>query len=423
MTSGLRMQGAREPVALVLGGTLPHRALIQNLQSRGYYVVLIDHLESPPAATICNRHVRESTLDEEAVLEWALALNAALVVSTCIDQANFVASKVAASLGLPIPYSLDTAERVTNKSLMKHRLVASGVPTSHFVSGTSWQDFENHGLKYPVVVKPNDANGSKGVVKVDTPRNLRASVDVALGLSRSHQAVVEEWVSGREIAIDSYILDGEAHILCSRERRKIRHTEPTTHVEQIVGSVWPAQVDDEVLQEYKRIAEVVAKSFHLENTPLMMQAILHEDGLSVIEFAPRIGGAENYRIIRLATGADVIDYAVDSWLGKRPALNYSAPSKVFADLYIYAHAAPFGEITGIADLVDRQVVLYGETYKRRGETVTADLTSNQRVGAIVACGPTENDVLDSIHRAANGIRVLDTSNQDIKRTAMHSRHF
>ena len=58
-----------KPVAIVLAGTPPHTALIENLKRRGYYTILIDYFENPPAKKAADEHVRESTLDQEKVLE------------------------------------------------------------------------------------------------------------------------------------------------------------------------------------------------------------------------------------------------------------------------------------------------------------------------------------------------------------------
>ena len=87
-------------IAIVLGGTLPHCELVRNLQGRGYYVILIDYLEAPPASSVADEHVQESTLDKELVLHIARKREASLVISTCIDQANVTACYVMEKLGL-----------------------------------------------------------------------------------------------------------------------------------------------------------------------------------------------------------------------------------------------------------------------------------------------------------------------------------
>ena len=78
-------------IALVLGGTVPHMELIRQLKERGYYTILIDYLDNPPAADVADEHIKESTLDEEKVLEIAKQRRASLVISGCVDQANISA--------------------------------------------------------------------------------------------------------------------------------------------------------------------------------------------------------------------------------------------------------------------------------------------------------------------------------------------
>ena len=92
-----------KPIAIVLGGTNPHKALIENLRTRGYYTLLIDYNENPPAKEIADNHIKFSTLDQEGVLSIAKSVNAELVISTCVDQANVTACYVGEKLELPIP--------------------------------------------------------------------------------------------------------------------------------------------------------------------------------------------------------------------------------------------------------------------------------------------------------------------------------
>ena len=111
----------------MLGGTSPHIALIENLKDRGYYTVLVDYYENPPAKKVADEHIRESTLDQDKVLEIAKSINAKLVISACVDQANVTACYVAEKLGLPVPYIYETAMSVTNKGLMKRKMLESGI--------------------------------------------------------------------------------------------------------------------------------------------------------------------------------------------------------------------------------------------------------------------------------------------------------
>ena len=110
-----------KPVAVVLGGTFPHITLVENLRQRGYYTILVDYYDNPPAKASADEHLQESTLDKKKVLDIARSRNAELVISACIDQANVTACYVADKLGLPAPYSYETALRVTNKILNERK--------------------------------------------------------------------------------------------------------------------------------------------------------------------------------------------------------------------------------------------------------------------------------------------------------------
>lgn len=91
--------------AIVLGGTDDHIALIENLKDRGYYTILVDYYDNPPAKAFADLHLKESTLDKERVLETAKGLDVNLVISTCVDQALLTLCYVAEKLGLPAPFS------------------------------------------------------------------------------------------------------------------------------------------------------------------------------------------------------------------------------------------------------------------------------------------------------------------------------
>ena len=135
--------------AIVLGGTLPHVTLINKLKDRGFYVILIDYLEHPYAASYADEHIKASTLDYDVVTEIAKDEGVELVISTCIDQANVTACYVAEQLGLPHPYSFKTALAVTDKLKMKDIMVENGIPTSRFMRIKQASDIKDSSLQFP----------------------------------------------------------------------------------------------------------------------------------------------------------------------------------------------------------------------------------------------------------------------------------
>jgi len=402
----------KKPVAIVLGGTSPHAELCRALKKRGYYTILVDYHAHPPAKPYADEHVMESTLDKDAVLHIARDRMASLIIATCVDQANATACYVLEKLGKHSPYSYKTAVSVSNKISMKSVMLENRIRTSQFICTSDSGSKEWDTLKFPLIVKPCDSNGSKGVRRCDGPHEVSKHLPTALSLSRSGKAVVEEFIEGREIAFDSYVMDGRTHILMTRERRKIRRT--SVSIQQIYGSFWPADLDEKLNRKLTEIGDSIARAFRLENTPLMVQAIVDGDNISVIEFAPRIGGGENYAIIKMATGFDLIDAAIDSYLGEKPLLPCIMPQeKVFLDNYLYAGPCEFGKIVGLEELFEEGAISAFKIYKKTGFRVGEDISSNNRVGSFVVTSSTQAEGIEKIQHALSHIQIYDSKGVEV----------
>lgn len=406
-------------LAVVLGGTFPHIELVNNLKGRGYYVLLIDYFKNPPAKTVADEHIQESTLDRDKVLEIAQRRNANLVISTCIDQANVTACYVAEKLELPTPYSYETAIQVSNKVLMKEKMLSSGIPTSRYFHIQKIDDLQNHDLDYPVIVKPVDSNSSKGVSIAENAQELLPLTETALKLSRNGGAIVEEFVKGQEIGIDCFVVDGVASVLLTKERRKFDAR--FNGSQQIYGCLWPANLDEAHAAKFSEVANSIAKAFRLQTTPLMIQAIVKGNQVSVIEFAPRIGGGESFRLIKLSTGFDYIDAAVDSFVTAKPEMDAQAPNCYYAETFLYAYPGDFGQISGCDHLLETGSIEYWDSLKKKGATIGEELSSNNRVGVFTVKAKSKKEIHKKIMDALEQIEVYSTEGAPILRRDIYGR--
>ena len=409
--------------ALVLGGTYPHIALIEKLKARGYYTILLDYLDHPVAQPYADEHIQESTLDKEKVCQIAKDRHADLVISTCVDQANVTCCYVAEQLGLPKPYTYETSLNVTDKVRMKQMMVANGIPTAHHYQISSLAELGKVQLSYPIIVKPADANSSKGVRRIEEgDPNTNQFIQEALSISRNGKAIIEEFITGREIGADCMIVNGKAHVVMSRERRKIEKNN-TDAIQQIYGSFWPASLSAAQIEKLRIIAEQIAIAFEIDNVPLMMQTILAGDDFSVIEFAARIGGGDNYQIIESLTGYDIIQNSIRSFLGE-PIETFDVDAsrpRLMMDSYLYVKAPDstvgkdqvFGHIhyneqaSGCFD--------YQKIYKKEGDAVSCGMSSNNRVGCFVVSGGSEQELLEKQMTVVSNMEIYDIDGNPIMR--------
>ncbi len=200
--------------ALVLGGTNDHIYLIEKLKKNGFSTVLIDYLENPPAKNFADKFIRKNAFDKNAVLETARKVRPDIVISVAIDQTLPVIAYVSETLKLPCHITYAQALEITNKALMKKKFVENNIPTTSFIIIKEKFDGKIvQKIKFPCVVKPTDANSSKGVTKVNEKKELQPAVEEALKISRTKIVIAEEFVNGAEISADVVISDGNAYVI------------------------------------------------------------------------------------------------------------------------------------------------------------------------------------------------------------------
>lgn len=404
---------SQKPKAIVLGGTIPHKFLVQNLKKRGYETILIDYYDAPPAAEVADRHIKASTLDLEAVLDIARNEEAALVIAGCVDQANLTACYVAEELGLPHPYPYQTAKRVTDKELMKQGLINAGVATAdHKVVKLSEIDSFTCGT-FPKVVKPCDCNGSKGVQKVNNSEDLYDALRVACQLSRTSKAIVEDFMEGEEISAYIYLGKGEVHLLHSKTKEKTFSQEKEGFISFM--SLGPMKLSQEAESKLLDFANKIGEELNLTNTPLLVQAIVKENKVGIIEFAPRVGGGLAFREIEILTGFDFIDAVVSSYLREEVKIPEFDKSKmVISIMHLFGMHGQFDRVDGEEALLKDGIIEEIHIHKSRGMQMSSeDLSSRNRVLGVIVKGVDINAIKGKAGRIAKGLKIISMDNQDV----------
>ncbi len=399
-------RGKNKSVAVVLGGTSPHVRLIEKLKERGFYVCLIDYLKNPPGAAVADEHIQESTLDLEAVERIAREKKAGLVISTCIDQANSTCCYVAEKLDLPHPYSYQTSLDVTDKARMKRIFVENQIPTSWFqIMREDVEEDACADVPFPAVVKPVDCNSSKGVHRVDGPEEAYHYLKQAIQLSRTKAAIIEGFNAGAEIQVDCLATEDDADVIMTRQKQKA--SGENTMVLQSFGSIVPAPLTPELTAQARDIARKIAKAFQLKNTPFFYQAIVTNEGIQVLEFAPRIGGGLSYYLIKLVTGFDPIEAAIKSFLGE-PVDDVKKPKdRCYSTNLLYMHPGTFDHIEGLEQLKADSLIQNWFVMKNKGDVIDDDMRSGNRVGAFVIEADSYQDLFRRAEIAYSRIEIKD----------------
>lgn len=398
--------------AIILGGIVAHIPLIENLKKRGYYTILVDYFKNPAAAIAADEHICESAMDKDIVLKIAQERNASLVICSSLDQQIPVAMYVAEKLNLPHPFSYKTSLEVTNKKYMKKKMIEKNIPTSKYVHYQDESDLERiETLKYPLIVKPTDSNGAAGVRKVYSAMELHKCLEEALKWSRSKEAIIEEFKLGIELSVYSYVKNGKAHlILNSRRFSKIDDIDGNF---KCFASIAPFNISLNALKKMEKISNQIAKEFGLQNTPLFYQCIVNGDDVSVIEFAPRLGGGMCFRTMELNCGFDMINASVCSYLGEEVEMNNIEPKYYYLTHQIYGHSGIYDHVENYQKLIEEKSIDEIYFHKTSGMEVTESKASNSRIAAILIKGKNINELLSKIEDAMWVLDVKDINDKSI----------
>ncbi len=410
-----------KPVAVVLGGTSPHAELIRRLQKRGYYTILIDYLECPPAKSVADLHIQESTMDLDMVYKIAQDYNAEIVISACVDQANIAACYADEKLGLPHPYSYDLASKITNKGYMKQVMYENNIPTSRYIYLESGEEFSSCKLRYPVMVKPADACAASGVKKAYTEEEMLRYLADAKKISRSGRTVIEEFVEGIEVSVYAFVSGKKANIIMISQRMSV--IEGDDQVLKCYATLAPAPLSETAYSKIEDAASKIASAFELDNTPLHVQVLINGDDISIIEFAPRVGGGISYKTIYDNTGFDILEATIDSYLQIPVKPNYTEPKYWYTVNLIYADPCVFDHVEGADELIRDGVIDSIHFHKTKGMKVTADRASGGRIAAVLIKAENKDELLKKIAEAMEKIQVYSEDGTAVMRKDLYLKGF
>ncbi len=403
------MKQDNKQVAIVLGGIIAHGELIKKLKNRGYYTILIDYFDNPPAAEFADEHSRESALDYDKVLEIAKERNASLVISSCLDQQLVVAMKVSEELGLPHPFSSKTAMEVTNKKYMKKIMIDNGIQTSKYYQVNRETDLQGINLDYPLIVKPTDSCGSAGVCKIESEEELSAAVENACKWSWTEEAIIEEYKEGNEIVVYVNIKDGKATVLTTSQK----FNEIEDDKIRSFSSINPAKVTKKASENIEKISNQIAQAFNLKNTPLFYQAIVKGDEVNVIEFSPRLGGGMCYRIVKLSAQFDMLDASINSYLGISTDDISEKVETNYLIYHIYGNDGVYDHVEGYEELLEEKVIEEIFFHKTKGMAISNEKSSSAKTAVIIIEGQTSDEYIDKLQKAIDNLEIRDSEGKPL----------
>ena len=366
---------------LLLGGANTQIPSILTAKKMGYYTITCDYLPDNPGHKFADEYHNVSTTDKEAVLALAKELQIDGILAYATDVAAATAAYVSEAMGFPTsPYK--SVDILTNKDKFRAFLEENGFCTPRARGYSSVEeakkDLEN--FKFPVMVKPVDSAGSKGVARMDDAGQLEELVENALQYSRCKRFIIEEYVEKYryQIAGDGFSVDGKLVFRCfANEHFSNKAASPYVPIGESFPYDMPKEVHEKVHAEIQRLLDMKTQAYNFDIR------IDKDYNVYLMEVGPRNGGNMIAQVIEKATGIPFVEYMLKAAMGEDCSDLKMVEPEGFWSCYIL-HTLKEGNFKRIqyTDEIKKNIV-EEHIHVKEGEKLIPFTGSNGTVGVLI----------------------------------------
>ena len=296
----------------IIGASYLQRPLVERAKQMGLRTICFAWAEGAVCRDICDAFYPISITEKEEILQVCRQEHIDGVCTIASDVAAPTVAYVAEKMGLT-GNSYDAAVRANNKFAMRNAFMAAGVPCPAYHVCNSADEMEKVDVQFPVIVKPTDRSGSLGITKVTNHKELRKAITIAVAHSFEHEALVEQFIEGREISVE-FISYGGIHYplqITDKVTTEAPHFVELAHHQ-------PAELTEE---QYKAIYALTQKALNAlgvtNGASHSEYKITKEGKIYVMEIGARMGGDFiGSDLVRLSTGYDFVQGVIQVALGQ-----------------------------------------------------------------------------------------------------------
>ena len=394
---------------MLLGGLRYLLPVIQAAHEQGYYVITADYLPDNIAHKYSDEYCNVSIVDKDAVLKEAQRLRIDGIMSFACDPGVVAASYVQNKMGLPSFGPFESVEILQNKDKFRGFLTENGfnVPRARGYDSIEAAIKDSNWYLWPMIVKPTDAAGSKGVTRVDRMADLRSALEYAMKHSISGRIIVEEFIEkeGCSSDSDSLSIDGKLVFtsFCA-QRFDTNATNPYTPAAYSWPSTFTTEQEHYLTSEIQRLITLLGLKTVLYN----IETRIGTNGKPyIMELTPRAGGNRLSEMLRYATGVDMITAITRAVVGDSIEHIEQKPyNGHWAEIILHSDkCGQFQElIIGKAEY--QSYVVETDLWVSCGDKVESFEGANNAIGTLVMKFPTAEELEYAITHQKEWLKII-----------------
>lgn len=393
---------------MILGGARYILPVIEKAHKMGIYVITCDYLPDNIAHKYSDEYLNISIVDKDAVLEGAKKAGIDGIMSFACDPGVITAAYVAEKMGLPFAGSYEAVSILQNKDKFRAFLEKNGftVPASGGYRTLEEALVDTDKFTFPVIVKPVDSAGSKGVSRVDIVKDLAPAVEFALKYSIDGRFIIEDFIEKKGFSSDSdsFTVDGKFKFLSFSDQR---FDEKADNPYTPAAYSWPPTMGDDEQTELKNELQRLADLLGLKTSVYNIETRVGTNGKPyIMELSPRGGGNRLSEMLCYATGVDLIENAIKGALGVKIAdLEQNPYNGYLAEIILHSEKSGVFDSLWIYDEI-RENVVEEDLWVKCGDEVCGFTGANEAIGTLVLRFDTREKMEEVLKNQEKYLKVI-----------------
>ncbi|MDE6553321.1 MAG: ATP-grasp domain-containing protein [Muribaculaceae bacterium] len=381
---------------MLLGGLRYLLPVIEEAHKLRIHVITVDYIPDNIAHKYSDEYHNVSILDKEAILNLAEKLEIDGIMSFAVDPGVVTAAYVAEKMGLPFQGSFESVKILQDKARFRKFLTENGfnVPNAKGYDNIEDAMKDTGFFNWPVIVKPVDSAGSKGVSRVENPEGLEKAIKYALSESHSGNFIIEDFLEkeGQSSDTDSFTIEGKL-VYCSFSDQRFDDNadNPFTPSAYSWPSTMPEETQKELISELQRLMSLLNMKTGIYN----IETRLCKNGKPyIMEVSPRGGGNRLAEMLKYASRTALIANTVKAAVGM-PVEDMEMPKYYGHLAEVILHADNDGRFERIDISEDKKdMVVETDLWVKPGDEVHGFSGANNAIGTLVVRFP-DSETLES----------------------------
>lgn len=378
---------------LMLGGSAQQIIAIKTAKKLGYYTIVCDYLNDNPGQNFADKFYLASTTDKEKIYEIAKLERIDGIIAYASDPAAPTAAYVSEKLGLATN-PLNSVNILCNKDKFREFLLKNNFNTPYSMAFSSNDDaIKNiNNYKFPIIIKPVDSSGSKGVTVLNNKEEgLVKALNFAFEFSRVHRIIIEEFIEKKHkylIGGDVFVIDGKIvlwGLLNCHRNDKINPLIP-------IGKSFPLSIDSESEDNVKNTLQSLVDKLSIKNGAMNVELVIDKNNrVWPIDIGPRNGGNMIPDLLEYIFNVNVIEMSIKSAMGEEITCNMTKSNNMYATHNLYSSKNGIYKDIKFNEKLEKYIIKKC-IYKKNGDNVYYFDNASKALGIIFLKFETENEM-------------------------------